>query len=174
MKKGFVLFMFVSGLCSCICEDVLPYWNVTNFSVQIKDQNYQLPTDSLITTDTLLLQLDLETEFLAQSSFHGLSAFFANQMWAFSCDDDGFAGMKDPWESITVTSNQDFAEVLAGESLNKYIFLSGDVFLEDFIDNAAGSYPYRKLDLWLSPRPEEVALRNFTITIVFASGDTLA
>lgn len=121
------ILLTVGFVWSCCKEPQKPYWKIQDFQLGAKG----VDDSGRIETDTLVLNIDLETEFLAYQR----TMPFINQCFALSqCPGNGSKGMKDPITEIIVSSDEDFNSFEANSSLNKIVSI----------------YPYsKKLNDWV-------------------------
>lgn len=115
MKKYLIFLFFFIGNFGCLCDSI-PFWNLEDFDIEIRGIISQ-PTEPVITieNDTLQMYISMIPEFVADNV--GLN-FSTNQLYAFSCEQNGDRGMKDPITKLEVKCLQNFAGIESGESLN--------------------------------------------------------
>ncbi len=172
MKK--IIIILTIFFSACIrCPDVLPHWNIANFDIRIYDFNYNPPANGLIQGDSLNLIIDYSIVYV--ESYFSNSFPFVNAAYAWSCDESGREGIKDPIVDVTVTSNADFNQFIAGESLNSIIRTNDGVNIEDWISGSQ-ALDLRFLEsnqLIITQKPLIEQVHEFTIRFEFQSGRIL-
>lgn len=152
---GILLFQFISSCCRSV-----KYYDFTKMDVQLSSNI--IKQDENLTIK--LIAIDLEYLSLNLSDFGFASSF------ALSCD-DGWGGMKYPFEKIEITSSSDFNnESSANENLaplfqirkflgnGEFEFVNiSEIKLEEF----RGDY----IELMLSERPTNVLTHNFQLKL---------
>ena len=172
-KSLLIITIMVSGILSC-CTDVIPYWNIDDFTIKFDDGTRNYVEEGTIISDSLIIQTDLEVDFLSDNWTNNP---FINTAFAFSCEPDGHKGLKDKMTSITFTSNQDFNDIASGNSLNSLITLDNPEFV--FLDTSLEKLPqqlnqtffyYSNLEFVIKEKPTNNSTHQFTISMDFESG----
>lgn len=168
IKKGLLFFILTTGILSCLCKNVLPYWTVTNYDIAFLNDSGEWASTDTVTVDTLDIIVDFNFQYVSEVSFQG---FFANTAMATSCENDGYQGMKDPITNITLTANQDFNSFTAGESLNSIVQHNGQEGFQDFVDQvsdfpAVDFFSFRVVE----PPMNNMDSLRFNLKLEFSSG----
>ncbi len=175
MKKRLLTILFASGLLalvSCICKDIKPFWNITDYQIVPLNQDLTQPPTDTIRTLELVLRIDLNVEFLSSWAPH----LPVSNCLATSCEDPGYEGMKDQLTSLTVTSNALFNGKPIGSSLNDIAHFYGQTPVSDWVALLGVREPdlYTPLYLYLTEKPLDNHTHQFTITTTFESGATIS
>lgn len=174
MKTIFLFLVLISGILGMAfncCSETPKYWNISSFEVEFLDNQYApIPSSGPVTSDSLVLRLHFEPEYLSQQFFNP----FINQAYATSCPDPGELGMKDKLIHINLTSNADFNQFPPGISMAPIIRIQ-NLLLEDWV--AKEQYNIFHLDLYwdliLFQKPNSNSNKHsFTLSLTFESGRT--
>jgi hypothetical protein len=177
MKKAIICLVLSTGilgfLLSSCCRNVLGYWAINDFKIEIVDEDQNPPLNNQITTNTLFLNLVLDTDFVAEATFNPFgNACYATQR----CPYEGELGLKDRLKNIIVSSNMDFNNYPAGTALDSLVLVGGDS-LASWIDmlklEPYEFYTPGHIPLQLTERPTNNLMHVFTISIEQASGRVL-
>ena len=140
-KIGITLLLWSGffGIPACIpdCPDVLPYWQISDMSISIYDTNGKEYNEGYIfRKDTLSLVLEFEHTYVAFNKLNFLNTAQATE----KCPSQGENGPDDPIISVNITSNQDFNDFKAGESLNELFLAWGNpkLTVEEWVEGTYG------------------------------------
>lgn len=155
------------GMEACTCDDIIPFWNITDYKISISDPFYNPPNNGVIDTDTLLIKLDFDTEFLT----HQCPGLFTNSAFATpKCPENGDEGMKDLLTGFGVVTDSLFNNFQPGESLNSIIMINGTISVEDWIQSMHYADHYQTITLSITEKPRDIRNHRFKINMSFASG----
>lgn len=180
MKKTIFSFLLSTGLLgvlfSCYCKEVKPFWDVTTIETNVYDVNNNPPISGQINTDSLLIEIELSSRFL---SYQAPNNLFINSCQATpKCQTDGHEGMKDKLTDIIITSDQDFNNYTAGQSLSLTTTIDNQS-INTWISNQNYNFliyyfsPKPRIQLLLTEKPTNLSTHNFTVKMVFDSGRTV-
>ena len=164
---------------ACCPEDVEgPYKLGLKRVIPLSTDLLLLPEDDTYTGDTLILSM----EFTYSLAGHSTAFSFQPAAMALSCGDGLYlTELQDKVVSISVTSNQPFGSIQAGEELNDLMVTFDDSYdnpitLEQAVSRInvlTGSelIANRELkDLAVTQKPADALERIFTVAITFESG----
>ncbi|WMX12013.1 MULTISPECIES: hypothetical protein [unclassified Aureispira] len=170
----FILFIISSlfGLALSCC-DRPDYWNLTTLQITpISFDGRVIPIQDTIVTDTLVLRVEYEYEFLSDHIQLGPNPFISSA-YAISCPIPGELGMKDGLVDITITSSAPFNNYLPGHSLLPMLLING-ISAQEWIDNKYFDSYY--IDNWNITFPQKPTAssntHDFKIRLTFNSGRT--
>jgi len=171
MKKVLLIFVFATGILGCLCKDVQPFWNVTDFQLEFLNDELEWASSDTVTVDSLSFIIDFDIQFIAENSFQSLFVSTAN---ATSCPDPGEDGMQNAITNMTLTSNEDYNGTLAGESLNPIVSHNGVEGFQEFVSNAANYPAVDFIGFIVHEKPIGVDSFKFNLQIDFQSGNSLS
>ncbi len=178
MKKLFLIFLF-SGILGCFCRDIPEHWNMEDFEIEVFEKDERLPSENIIKMDSAFMRIQYTADFVEALPLNSLSLI--NSAYGFSCPDDGFLGLNDQVISLNFTSNADFNEIKAGESLNNIIFLDRFIFSNSItsvdkiieILNETDPFNSKFVRFVITEKPESNSKHRFKIRFEFKSGKIL-
>jgi hypothetical protein len=165
-KAGFILAIFFAlQFVSSCCKDH-KYFDFDEMTVSLSSSEIEIQ-------DSLVIELiPVNLEFMG----FNLSDIGFNSALAFDCD-QGWGGMKFPFEKIEITSNEDFdAGHLKGELLNdlfKIRVFTGNGKFEIEPLTAQTELSKGDIKLILSERPQNSQEHIITIKLVKSNSDTI-
>lgn len=173
MKKTLLSLFFATGLfgllVSCFCKDVNPYWNITDFTIEVLDANRAPLVNNQYQGDALILNIDMDTYFHANTYNPFVNSCYATQ----PCPRDGHRGMKDPVVAITITSSEVYNGIPAGQSLNQFARAQGEFTLDELINSRqffTFEYYEQHLEIRLTQKPTDNAVHTFTVKMETDAG----
>lgn len=186
MKKLTITFIFSFGLIgalltACFCKDVQPYWKPVSgttsvFSVQ--DFSYfEIFSGDTIQADSVAFTLKFDPVFLSGSNdYFGLlgNAARATQ----KCPVDGHEGLKYEVTSISISSNEDYNGISAGNDISQFFRFKGELLQNSYSEMFNGfEYDYSPdgfgTEIFLVNQPNDIVERNFTVIVEFENGDSV-
>lgn len=170
MKKVLLVFILATGIFSCFCDDVDPYWNINNFSFQFFNDDGAWVSSDSISTDTLEVIIDIEFQYVAEVSFQNA---FVPTATAVSCEDPGTLGMKDPVTNITFTCDQDFNNITAGQPLDSIIQFGDELGFQEFLDNIATFPAVDFFNFRITEKPTNLDSLKFILKMDLESGGVI-
>lgn len=172
MKK-LIAFLILFNGCSGCCDESGSQWNVNDFNVSIADSFNSPPVDGIIEGDSAQIIITFSPEFV--ESYSKFSIQLINSAYALSCDDPGSYGLQDRIDEFKITSNMNFNEFDAGESLNDIIRVN-NLPITDWLGKSHTwqFYGVETTNLWITQKPSSPVDRKFLIEIKFASGNTIS
>lgn len=179
MKKLIgLLIVFSLGMMGCCSEDHMN-WNIQDFSLVFRDKAGADLLDSKIKEDTARLIAVFEQEYVFVED--EISDLFIASANALECPEPGRDGMSDKIQSITVTSSEDFGNILKGNSLNDIIRVntrdsSGKYMTIDEWIAISGKLPaaYTEFVVFLITQKPEVGTKHiFTVVMKMETGTTI-
>jgi len=172
-KSLIVVVIMVSGILSC-CTNIKPHWDINNFTIKFGNTSGDFVDEGTFDADSLIVQTALDVELLSNV---WETNSFVNNAFAYSCEPDGHMGLKDEMTNITITSNQDFNNLSAGNSLNSIFsiknsdFIFTDTTVEKLPEQLNGGYLYFfNIEFILKEKPTNNSPFQFTISMDFESG----
>ncbi len=180
MKKAIICLVLSTGilgfLLSSCCTNEFVYWAINDLKIEIVDEDQNPPLNNQITSNTLFLNLVLDTDYVAEVTFNP----FVNTCYATQrCPYEGELGLKDRLKNIIVTSNMDFNNCPAGTVLSSIIDVHSSpltLWIKNFYSYQSGNYgsdDYVIFPLELTERPTNNLTHVFTVSIEQASGRVL-
>lgn len=141
-----------------------------------------------VVTDTEAFGINVtysDVEYLA-SRFYTMS--FSNSARALSCIEPGESGLKSTLSEIKISSNQDFQDILSGESINVFFHIKSGMFEEDENGNLVeteltieegtsffeGRPFYGNSALYFSSLPGNNLEHTFMVELTFEDGSSLS
>jgi len=180
MKKTILSLVFSTGLfsllISCWCKEVPPYWGIIDFKVDILDENQDSVLNNQVGTNTIFLDLVLNSELLVYAPFNAFeNACYATQ----PCPLGGEEGMKDPISNIDIFSNTDFNNYTTGQPLDSIATID-DTLLDEWVQSKAYNWYYGRYGnsqsnnshfmIKLTTRPTNNFTHVFSVRIEHESG----
>jgi hypothetical protein len=109
------------GCCKCNKKEVYPFFDITKVFVSLKGSNNAIvDTGQITTVDSLYINNDFYRDCIAKKI--NKLAFLGNEAIALSCNcgSCGGNGLKNKIDSITITSDSVYNNVVANTSLNSF------------------------------------------------------
>lgn len=194
MKKFILTIILSTGLVgailtSCLCKNIPEHWMPESMSAKVinldsEQQPYQV--NDTITSDSILIKLDFEHNYLAQNNndfnIFGNAAFASQK-----CPAHGHQGIKYNVNSFKLTSNKDFDSIPAGSDLSHLIYLKQEVYLNQEAMNSNYTETFLEIDeglvvgfyknfirFTLKHKPASVESRYFTLTWTFENNQVMS
>jgi len=172
LKKIILIFILGTGVISCFCDEIVPFWNVKDIEISFLNDDKVLITSDSISADSLNVIVDFDIDYVAEISFQNL--FINSAMATQPCPVNGDEGMKDAINNITLTANDKYNNFAAGASLNEIVQYFGEEGFEKFV-NSIGSYPaIPSFDFHIMEKPTNLDSVKFTVQLDFVSGNSIS
>jgi len=173
IKKLVLVSLLFSGILGCGCFNDGSEWNIESFTVSIFDKNGMQPTDGVIEGDSIVLEVFFEPEYV-EFNANPLSGLMSSAI-ATTCEEPGDDGLNITVNSFLITSNADFNETPAGESLNEFIIVNGNLSLEEWIEisHRWGYQNYGRSGLTFIEKPGDSSSHIFILQFVMESGEII-
>lgn len=177
MKKVIIVFILTSGLSSillsCFCKTETPFWLMKSFSIDYQNPSFLPIMNDSTNVDTLLLQLQANPEFVAVNA-NPLRHLMVNSAYGFQCPDPGSSGLKHTITGISISSNEDFNSIIAGDELRQECLFFG-LSYSQFLENQENylTEPFSPFSIQINTKPSQAIQRNFTVVISFSDGQSL-
>ena len=171
MKKILLIFILTTGILSCFCDDVDPFWNVNDFQLEFLNDENAWSTSDTVTLDTINFVIDFDFTYVAENYFQNP---FISTAAAASCPNPGMDGMKDPITNITLTCNEDYNTFAAGESLNSIVKHNGIEGFQSFVDQVATFPAVDFISFTVMEKPIDLDSLKFTVQLDFQSGTNIS
>lgn len=172
LKKTILVFIFFTGIIGCECFNGGTEWNISSFEVDISDKLYNEPSNGIIEGDSVRLLTTFEAEFLSfySNPLNGLM----NSAYATTCEEPGDEGLNDKVKGLIITSNSDFNDIPAGESLNELITVNRQKIKDWIFRSENWSFRSRRMNEFIFLEQPEIGSNHiFTIQFTMESGKIL-
>lgn len=170
-KKSILVFIIATGVLSCFCDDMLPFWGVRNFEMTFFENSMEVTATDTITSDSLNVIVDFELEYFSEVSFKNI---FTNQAMALSCDNAGYNGMKDAITKITLTTDTLYNTYAAGSSLNDIVSYNQKIGFQDFISEVGTFQAVSAFAFLVIEKPTNLDSVKFNLELEFESGEKVS
>ena len=169
-KRGILLFFLFSGILSCFCDDIRPFWEIENFDLFLVDVDGNKITADTINANAIDIVVDIEFEYVSNNS---LKSLFVNTAMAADCGEEGQDGLKNPITKITLTCDQDYNDFDAGESLNDIVRYGPQIGFQQFIDSVKDLPAVDFFIFAIIEKPTNIDSLQFNLQIEFESGNQI-
>ncbi len=186
MKKLTITFIFSLGLIgtlftACFCKDVQPYWKPKSGSINLYSSLdgslEEVSAGDTVQADSLAVILQYEAEYVA-SKYNPFAQLGNIARATQKCPVDGHAGLKRKATSISITSNESYNGLNAGEELSQFFKYNGESIQISYLNelNQFGyeyvAYGFNREMYWVIP-PNNSIERNLIVKVNFEGGETV-
>ncbi|MFT6321797.1 MAG: hypothetical protein ACJAT4_002727 [Granulosicoccus sp.] len=172
LKKFLLVFILGTGVLSCFCDEVVPFWNVKDIEINFINDDGEIVVSDSIFADSLNVIVSFDLDYVAEVSFQNI--FINSAMATQPCPSNGEEGMKDPINNMTLTADEEYNDFAAGASLNEIVRYGGEEGFGRFVITVGDFPAVSFFGFQIMEKPLNLDSVKFTLQLDFVSGDSIS